>query len=225
MLTGTFPIKWFGDREAYYKSPIRIATVGLNPSHIEFKENSESETISSLYRFPDYDEKDPSSLEIALNNYFKRNPYSWFYSFEHILNGMNASYWGKGRENTALHTDFCTPWATDPTWNELSQSEKESLMQEGVPEWKALISELNPDVLLFSIPRRYAEKLALSVEPLCSFDRTKNGKLRNRPIVIAKGKYNNALAVFGSTWNLPFGALGKSQKEELGREILKTLNK
>ena len=216
------PIKWFGNKEAYMESPIRIVTVGLNPSHIEFRDNKKCKILSSKYRFPDYNPANQSSLEVSLNNYFKINPYSWFYAFDHILKGMNTSYWANGQDNIALHTDFCTTWATDPTWSKLSQSDRNALMQSGVPEWRNLIKELKPDIILFSIPQQYINMLHLNPKPiaLCSFDKTEKGVSRKRPVEITMGEYNNTLAVFGRTWNLPYGALGKEQKEELGRKIL-----
>ena len=42
-----FPIKWFGDRNAYMKSLVKIITVGLNPSDKEFREK-DGEPYSAL---------------------------------------------------------------------------------------------------------------------------------------------------------------------------------
>lgn len=89
-------IKWFGDKNAYMNSPVRIITVGLNPSDKEFREK-DGEPYSSRLRFPDYIIGDDVSLENALNNYFEKNPYrKWFNAgFEPLLNGMNAGSLGK----------------------------------------------------------------------------------------------------------------------------------
>ena len=219
-----FPIKWFGDRNAYMKSLVKIITVGLNPSDKEFREK-DGEPYSSSLRFPDYKVGDDVSLENALNSYFMKNPYrKWFNAgFEPLLNGMSASFYScDAFKNRAIHTDICSPWATDPTWSKLSLSDRNALMKSGVPEWGNLIKALKPDIILFSIPQQYINMLHLNYKPnaLCSFDKTEKGVLRKHPVEITMGEYNNTLAVFGRTWNLPYGALGKEQKEELGRKIL-----
>jgi len=214
------PIKWFGDREAFMKSEMKIITVGLNPSDKEFHEN-DGDPFTSQLRFPDYKVGNDKSLVIALNNYFEKNPYKkWFNGgFEPILNGMNASYYS-GYLNRTLHTDICSPWATDPTWANLSKSEKSSLMKTGFQDWQQLVSDLSPNIILFSIPKDYIAKLSIDLTQLCKFVTTKNGEKRKRPIIVNKGIYGNSLAVFGRTRNLPFGSLGKEQKKDLGVKIL-----
>lgn len=216
------PINWFGDRNAYSASEVRIITVGLNPSDKEFREDNQSKFDSKL-RFPAFDGAN-NSLIGALNEYFEKNPYNWFQSFEHILEGLDASYYANAnRPNRVLHTDFCTPWATDPTWSKLTKSEKGSLMNTGFQEWKNLVAELDPHIILFSIPQEYVDMLSIN-DTICDFfqfDLDKNGNKRTKPVIIRKGKYCNAIAIFGRTWNLPFGALGAEQKKDLGCLIKK----
>lgn len=216
------PIKWFGDREAYMKSPVKIITVGLNPSDKEFREK-DGEPYSTRLRFPDYKKGNVVSLENALNNYFKKNPYrKWFNTgFEPLLNGMNASFYSCGKfKNRAIHTDICSPWATDPTWMNLPLRDREKLFKKGFQLWKDLVKELSPDIILFSIPNEYVKRLYVSgIGELCQISTTKDGKQRKSPIIIKKGTYEKAIAVFGKTRNVPFGSLGKEQKEELGKII------
>ena len=72
------PIKWFGDIDAYMKSPVKIITVGLNPSDKEFREKN-GDPFTTKLRFPDYIVGNDASLEKALNCYFEKNPYrQWF---------------------------------------------------------------------------------------------------------------------------------------------------
>lgn len=216
------PINWFGDRKAFSASEIRIITVGLNPSDKEFREDNQSKFDSKL-RFPAFDGSN-NSLIGALNEYFEKNPYNWFQSFEHILEGLDASYYANAnRPNRVLHTDFCTPWATDPTWSKLTKSEKKSLMDSGFQEWIELVKELAPHIIIFSIPQEYVDMLRInnSITELTRFDEDKRGNKRKKPVIIRKGKYGNAIAIFGRTWNLPFGALGAEQKKELGCFIKK----
>ena len=54
---------------------------------------------------------------------------------------------------------------------------------------------------------------------MTKFDVTGKGKQRKKPVIIHTGIYRDSMAIFGKTWNLPFGALGTEQKNELGRMI------
>lgn len=216
------PIKWFGDKNAYMNSPVRIISVGLNPSDKEFREK-DGEPYSSRLRFPDYIIGDDVSLENALNNYFEKNPYrKWFNAgFEPLLNGMNASFYScDAFKNRAIHTDICSPWATDPTWMNLLLKDRRKMFEEGFQLWKDLVKELSPDIILFSIPNEYVKNLLIGgISELCQISTTKDGKQRKSPIIIRKGTYGKAIAVFGKTRNVPFGSLGKEQKKELGKII------
>ena len=117
----SIPILFFGDRSRYFRSPPRIITVALNPSRREFPEGDR------FARFPKAVSVYPGILDglgredygAALNDYFRQRPYrSWFPWFDKVLRGMEASYYD-GEVNTALHTDLCSPLATDPTWSRL----------------------------------------------------------------------------------------------------------
>lgn len=217
------PIKWFGDKDAYLKSEIRIITVGLNPSDKEFR--NKDEELSSALRFPSYNGTEPS-LTIALNEYFEKRPYDgWFKAFEHILKGLNASYYANSKmPNRALHTDFCSPWATIPTWSKLKSKEKKQLLEKGYEEWTQLVSELQPNIILFSIPQEYIDVLFRGQEPnleeFCCFTKTKDGKNRKLPVQIKYTTRNGSLLIFGRTRNVPLGSLGMEQKYDLGEKIL-----
>lgn len=83
------PIPYFGDIYSCMQSPIRIVTVGINPSSAEFPEEN------PFHRFSSAINTDPNNIEIALSRYFKDEPYkSWFKYYEVVLNGFNASYYG-----------------------------------------------------------------------------------------------------------------------------------
>lgn len=219
------PINWFGDKEAYKDSDIRIITVGLNPSHMEFREHKQ-DSFSSKIRFSDFDGKLPS-LWAAYSNYFKNKPYKWFHQgFEHVLNGLDASYGGLYNQNnkyhnTALHTDFCSTWATDPTWSKLSKKEQIELMQDGVEDWRHRVSRLKPDIIIFSLPDKYIQMLFTpdDMQNLFTYKEDKNGKPRKSSVDIKMSRYDEALCIFGKTRNIPFGMLSNEQKEDLGRQI------
>lgn len=208
---------------AYQDSEIKIITVGLNPSDKEFREKVD-DLLTTKLRFPYYVNGNGASLEKALNSYFEKNPYrQWFNTgFEPILNGMGASYYATaGYSCRALHTDICSPWATVPTWSKLPSADQEILIKTGFPEWQELVDELEPDIILFSIPQKYIKMLEIGVfNDLCSFPTTKDGRMRKKPVIIQESIFKNSLAVFGRTRNIPFGSLGKDQKKELGKNII-----
>ena len=219
------PIHWFGNRKAYKKSTVRVVTVGLNPSDKEFREN-DNMPFSTKLRFPLYKKGKPETLELALNDYFKANPYSWFKHFECVLNGMGVSYYDcQEYPYHALHTDICTPWATDPTWSKLSNKEREELYAEGHKQWLNLIAKLKPDVIIASVARDYLAKLGIidTQKEFCKFDLTKDGKKRKRPEMVWKYEFNGIPFINGRTRNTPFGSLSKESKHFVGEQIKKLM--
>ena len=119
------PILFFGDLDAYRASPLHVVTVGLNPSLHEFPADE------PFRRFPLAEGslgREPSRYLDATSSYFRTDPYArWFSSaFEPLLNGMQASYY-QGGGSTALHTDICSPVATNPTWSRLDEADRAAL--------------------------------------------------------------------------------------------------
>jgi hypothetical protein len=98
--------------------------------------------------------------------------------------------------------------------------DRRKMFEEGFQLWKDLVKELSPDIILFSIPNEYVKNLLIGgISELCQISTTKDGIQRKSPIIIRKGTYGKAIAVFGKTRNVPFGSLGKEQKKELGKII------
>lgn len=108
-VTPAVPILFFGDLDGYWVSPLRIVTVGLNPSRKEFG------------------------------------------SFEPLLNGARSSYYGE-QPSVALHTDICSPVATDPTWSRLHDVARTTLEADGGRLWHEVAArwyEVGDDPALF----------------------------------------------------------------------------
>ena len=116
----------------------RVATLGLNPSRVEFKEPGVElegslrrfETLQSLGVARLEDAHDDSVLRVwqRCNGYFHGNPYKkWFDPLEEVLLAAGASYFG----DTACHLDL-SQWATDPTWSELPAVVRKRLTSEDV---------------------------------------------------------------------------------------------
>jgi hypothetical protein len=222
------PILWFGDRDAYLSSPRRVLTVGLNPSWHEFP------TEHPFQRFPDaatlYLPTGPAigpitgdaykAYTAALNEYFRIDPYRWFHCFEPILEGLGTSFYG-GRENTALHTDFCSPLATHPTFSHLDPAVQHQLTEQGHDLWHQLVDRLAPDVVLVSVKADYLDEIrfrrTVPDEVVRAVERENPYNLILRRMVTSAGK--SFLLVFGRAAQLPFGTVSRADKVRIGRII------
>jgi hypothetical protein len=162
----SIPILYFGDLASYSRSALKIVTVGLNPSNVEFLED----------RFRSHEIRPGclADLERSLSQYFKYNPYrTWFdQGFETLLQPLSASYygnkyagnpplWWNPQDNTALHTDMCTPLATHPTWSKLKlpRTVRIQLEETGFALWRDLIEVLKPDLILIFVGQSHLRKL------------------------------------------------------------------
>ena len=219
------PILFFGDVDAYSESPIRVVTVGLNPSLIEFPSDEPFE------RFPHAEgitAQDQDSYLNTLSAYFRTSPYrSWFRHFEPLLNGMRASYY-PGKASAALHTDICSPIATDPTWSRLSDADRHVLEADGGPLWHDLLRALQPQVVVLSVAKGHLSRIEFESlnewHDFHVFGRKANGDPRNPPYVVRARNYlvgdTSSLFIFCPASRSPV-AIGNDQKRELGTTILK----
>ena len=285
------PILFFGDLRAYQASPLRLLTVGLNPSLHEFPADQ------PFRRFPLIEpSRDPelSRYFDAMSAYFRTDPYRgwfkhwykqskrstaqprergasprplrlffgdlhayqglhefpadqpfrrfpliepsrdpeipllrrdvrWFNAFEPLLNGMGASYY-EGSASTALHTDICSPVATNPTWSRLDVADQAALETDGGPLWHMLLQTLQPQIVALSVAKAHLQRIEFS--PLTewriihAFKRTGNGALRSRPYQVRTRWYEvgaaRTLFVFGEAAQKPFGLLPDTQKQKAG---------
>jgi len=111
------------------------ATLGLNPSRVEFLSYDgqllagAERRLEDLFSLgtPGVGAVDPAHAKAVLegcNNYFHRRPYRrWFNQLEPILNQIGASYY----DETACHLDL-VQWATDPVWGRLSRATQQTLI-------------------------------------------------------------------------------------------------
>lgn len=165
VLSDAIPILWFGDLVAYSSSPIRIVTVSLNPSNLEFQEKS-CDPVSVNLRFSPANsiigKSKLSSNDIkdylrAMNNYFNDNPYiKWFQWHESALNCLDATYGGKMNKNkncylnTAIHIDVESSIPTNPTWGNLCAHCQNSIRNQHGNSFKDLIDLLEPHVIIIA---------------------------------------------------------------------------
>lgn len=221
----SLPILYFGNIDAYRKSKLKVVTVGKNPSDNEFRLNKNDSF--SFIRFSEWNEKS-KNLITALNPYFEDKPLKqWFSCFEPILNGLSASYYNSTYNHTALHTDICSPLATNPTWSKLSKETQSALYEEGFEIWKELIEELQPDIMFVSIPRAlFRIVFKSSGNELVVFNNKKNGETRKKPYLVEMFVYElstekKVKVVFGQAANKPFDTIFHQQKIKIGELCLK----
>jgi hypothetical protein len=228
VVTPSIPILFFGDLRRYLASPVRVVTVGLNPSRIEFPDTDR------FQRFPEARDLNGAAKDatfsqryiMALSDYFRSAPYmKWFNAYEHILHGLNASY-RDGASSTALHTDICTPLATDPTWSRLSPVHRAAFELRGTPLWHRLVAYLAPDVLLVSIARNRLATLPFAErgkwEIISTIEQKKPYNIEARKIRLAEG--NDTLVVFGRASQTPFGSISTVDKEKVGARVKEYIN-
>jgi len=132
----SIPVLFFGNIET-----ATYATLGINPSKQEFLDKNDVLLSSKEKRFVDrsiLQKRDDECLSViearkvyeSLLQYFdeSHNPYTrWFNVLNNLLEDMGYSYYN----GSLVHLDI-TPWATNPTWNELDKKIKELLIDEGV---------------------------------------------------------------------------------------------
>jgi len=231
VVKNSMPIVFFGDIDNYIKQDYRIITAALNPSDIEFL-NNKNDNYSCKHRFPDYNNT-TVSLEKSCKNYFKNNPYNkWFgqdnAGFKPLLNGMGYCYYPNSKNLKAvLHTDLCSPIATNPTWSKLTKNEKNRLQIKGFVLWKKLIMELKPNLIILSVKKAYIESIYSS--PIFNFKKvdypidpvySKNNRFRYE-IIHYQGSIDTFKTnlLWGSAQNTPFQPF--KNKIEIGKVLKK----
>jgi hypothetical protein len=221
----SIPILFFGDSEPYFSSKLKVITLGLNPSRIEFPHEDR------FFRFSCASKVYPRILEgvsygeylEALNGYFREppnHPYRpWFNCFEHLLTGLDCSYYGNA-SNAAIHTDLCSPLATDPTWSNLSSEAQISLLSSGTRLWHSLVEWLSPDLIIASVARSHLRRISFPQQDdwkvVHTIDRSNPYDVELTKLKIG-GK--TAALVFGKAANTPFGTVSNIDKRKIGLAI------
>jgi hypothetical protein len=216
------PILFFGDVEAYMQSPLRVITVGLNPSHLEFPEHDRFQRFRGAEGFKSkVSAGDCQRYLGALSGYFGDAPYArWFGTYEDLLDGMGASF-HKGAASTALHTDLCSPVATDPTWSRLPLADRNVLLGPGRGLWHDLVRFLKPQVMLISVARAHLAHLRFESDgdwaELCRVERDNPYIVERKRMRLEDG--TTMTAFFGQAAQTPFGTVSREDKLRLGARI------
>lgn len=150
------PVMMFGN---LLKS--RVATLGLNPSNLEFEEPggvqlheplNRFETLKTL-RLKDWSCADNMAIDRIWNScdhYFRRRPYDiWFKSLDRVLNGLRVSYYYDYDSGTACHLDL-VPFATGAKWSSLNADVRQQLVTLGAPTLAVTLAESTIRVLILN---------------------------------------------------------------------------
>lgn len=148
------PVPAFGD-----PGKAKVATLGLNPSNLEFVDRTGKELDGSRRRFHTlnslgltrWSDARTSHLRMILDAcraYFSRNPYNgWFRRLDAIIAGTGHSYYDSFTH--ACHLDLI-PYATACKWTDLSREQRVSLLAAASDTLAALLRESTVRILILN---------------------------------------------------------------------------
>lgn len=203
------PVLAFGD-------PLNssVATLGLNPSNLEFLDKSGNELAEPYHRFESLTTLQASDWNAVSSQgvgqiwqrcegYFQRNPYDqWFKQLERILVDTGASYYATLGER-ACHLDL-VPFATAKKWSDLKSVVRAQLIDLGTPSLVTVLVASDIRVLILNgatVVKEFSRLIPgqpLQAEPMPSWS-LQNGR------------------VGGTAY---FGRVNRLGQFELGRELL-----
>jgi hypothetical protein len=137
----------------------RVATLGLNPSNLEFEDASGDQLGAPLNRFEtlgtlklrDWARAESNHIDRiwdACERYFMRRPYDgWFKRLDKVLGELDVSYYS--RQSTACHLDL-VPFATSSKWSGLDAQARAHLIALGAPTLVQLIRASDIQVLVLN---------------------------------------------------------------------------
>lgn len=148
------PVPVFGDI-----TQSKVATLGLNPSNLEFTDNCGNELIGEDRRFHTLSSLKISSWKFtneehikkiieSYKYYFFTNPYDrWFRSLDIILKELDVSYYNNSQH--ACHLDL-VPYATKTKWGKLSTEKQRYLISSSCDGLASLLSKSPIRVLILN---------------------------------------------------------------------------
>ena len=165
------PVPYFGAA-----SVASVATVGINPSNLEFTDSRGRELEGQARRLPtlrslgirswaDADARHIEQVITGCNRYFMVRPYDrWFRVLERVLNLVDSTYYGTSP--SACHIDLVA-FATREKWSSLSIHDRNSLL-EGTRYAFAELMKLMPTQVLIlngrSVVRAFEESAGITLE-------------------------------------------------------------
>jgi hypothetical protein len=152
IIPGSTPVVSFGNVQV-----ARVATLGINPSRVEFLDSDDVLLEGSKRRLATRQSLGVTDLAQApqdtilqvledCNQYFGRQPFrKWFDKLTPTLRACDASYY----DGTACHLDL-VQWATNPIWRKLWSGLRERLIDDDIGFLIAQLQNTNLSVLLIN---------------------------------------------------------------------------
>jgi hypothetical protein len=165
------PVPSFGDLSAS-----KVATLGLNPSNLEFVDKFGEELQGPSRRFHTlaslglrtWADVDARHLRLILEScckYFFGNPYDrWFKKLDQVVVGTGASFYDAS--SRACHLDLI-PYATTSKWTELSARQRTSLLSMAGDTLGLLLRDSKVRVLILngkSVVEQFQQATGVSLE-------------------------------------------------------------
>ena len=220
VVPGSTPVVAFGKART-----ATVATLGLNPSRVEFLDRDGRELVGDARRLSthwslglsDLSNASPSAIAQIIQDcdtYFQRNPYwQWFSQLEQVVQACGASYC----DGSACHLDL-VQWATDPTWGKLPQALRERLIDADAEFLMEQLSQENINLLLVNgsgVVRQLCRRLAVTLDEV---DRIQG--LGQYPTRLLAGTTTSRVRVIGWSVNLQSSFGVSSQlRSEIARRV------
>lgn len=234
---GSTPVVSFGD---FTKA--RVATIGINPSSLEFMDKSASGTSNSLLpegkkRLADAeslglisdDELDDDTAEYYLGSsgareiwescrdYFEGpNAYwSWFSDLESVLSGLSASY----KDSSACHLDL-SPWATFPAFRDLTKAQKDNLLDHDKELLPWLLGNSSIKTLILNgrfVYETVKSTNQIKLEQVGAFEYLAGGRKNTSELIM--GESSDGQLVLGWTLNLQSMQTSEPEREFVMSEL------
>ena len=167
------PVPYFGSAHS-----AEVATVGINPSNLEFMDNSGRELEGPARRLPtlrslglshwgDADSEHLRQIVASCDRYFENKPYvRWFGVLERVLEPAGYTYFGG--EPSACHLDLFA-FATRYKWGSLAPRQRRRLLDSTGDVLALLISILPVQVLVLngkSVIQAFETLTQCSLDPM-----------------------------------------------------------
>ena len=145
VVNGSTPVVSFGDFRK-----VRVATLGINPSNLEFVDAKGNLLFGKERRLATLDSMKATSLQNLYdsqveelieesNRYFDVNPYRWFKTLDDVIKpALGVSYF----DGSLCHLDLCQ-WATEEKWGKLENKIRNILLRDGLPHLRNQLTNSN----------------------------------------------------------------------------------
>jgi hypothetical protein len=152
VVRGSTPVIAFGNARR-----ARVATLGLNPSRVEFLAKNGQLLTGGNRRLENYESLGSADLSSApsdiiskiadgCDQYFCKRPYKrWFNQLLPMLEVFKSSYY----DGSACHLDL-VQWATDPVWGKLDRPSQDELISDDIEFLRSQLQSEKLETLLIN---------------------------------------------------------------------------